>query len=69
MRRTCENEWPDYRPDFDEPVHPIACSCSGRGSYNLTFTGQQGTTTAVANGSLRIAKSAADGESQFGGQP
>lgn len=29
----CENEWPDYKPSFADPKHPIACACTGRGWF------------------------------------
>lgn len=27
----CEDEWPDYERHILDPVHPLACSCTGRG--------------------------------------
>jgi hypothetical protein len=39
----CENAWPDYRPLYDgEGVHPLACSCTGRGWYELDSFGMSG---------------------------
>ena len=29
--RRCRNEWPDYEREPYGPVHPLACSCGGRG--------------------------------------
>lgn len=31
--KRCVNEWPDYKRTFGDPVHPLACSCIGRGWY------------------------------------
>lgn len=32
-RIACQNVWPDYHPYPGDPIHPLACSCSGRGWY------------------------------------
>jgi hypothetical protein len=29
----CQNDWPDYERHFGDPVHPLACSCTGKGWY------------------------------------
>ena len=33
--KPCENAWPDYKREFGEPEHPLACSCTGRGWYPI----------------------------------
>lgn len=34
----CENEFPEYDRHPGDPVHPLACSCTGRGWYEITST-------------------------------
>lgn len=31
----CMNDFPDYQSRLGEPVHPLACSCTGRGWYPI----------------------------------
>lgn len=35
----CENSWPDYDRHFGDLVHPLVCSCTGRGWYEPVDNG------------------------------